>query len=249
MTKIGFIGAESLVKIINWLAIPASAIYAVSMLLVPALTFDWAYIQSVWDRWQSLNVGMLAFLSSVVALNIGKYNADRQAQRNFRAAKAFLPHALNELCEYFEQSARMLKKAWAVDRTEEMDGNTPEPPRGYKSVFQECIRYAKPDVGDFLAQILVWLQVHDARLRGHVEQHADPDYVNPSRLNILTYLVRLGELQAMVNKLFPYARSMEEFDEKPLVWKDYYTAYRQLNIEPPRVSRRLVGLSQAAIAA
>lgn len=169
-------------------------------------------------------------MTAYVALNIGKYTADRQRQRNFRAAKAFLPDALSELCVYFEQSAKVLKDSWSLDRTKKIDCEAPKPPKGYKTVFKECIRFAEPQVGEFLAQILVWLQVHDARLRGHVEQQGDRRYVNPSKLNILTYLVRLGELQAMVNKLFPYARSMGEFDGSPLGWKDYYTAYRQLNI-------------------
>ena len=231
MKKIGFLQADSLVKLINWIAIPAGAVYVFSMLLVPVFTFDWIHVQAVWDRWQPLNVGMLAFLSSVVALNIGKYNADRQTQRNFRAAQAFLPDALSELCDYFEQSSEILRKAWELDRTEKMNFQTALPPKGWKSVFKECIRYAKPDVGDFLSQILVWLQVHDARLRGYVEQQGDRRYVNSSKLSILTYLVRLGELQAMVNKLFPYARSMGEFDGSPLVWEDYYMAYRLLKID------------------
>lgn len=125
MKRIGFLQADSLVKFINWIAIPASAVYAFSMLLVPVLTFDWVHVQAVWDRWQPLNVGMLAFLSSVVALNIGKYNADRQTQRNFRAAQAFLPDALSELCDYFEQSAKLLREAWELDSTRKMDLQPP----------------------------------------------------------------------------------------------------------------------------
>ncbi len=61
----------------------------------------WEHVQLVWDHWQGLNVGKLAFLSSVIEFNISCYNAEQQRAHKFLAAKAFLPIALDGLCSYF----------------------------------------------------------------------------------------------------------------------------------------------------
>jgi hypothetical protein len=42
----------------------------------------------VWYRWQTLNVRRLAFISSVIAFNIAKYNASKQRERQFIAASS-----------------------------------------------------------------------------------------------------------------------------------------------------------------
>lgn len=60
-------------------------------------SWDVKQVQSIWHHWQALNVGMLAFMSSLVTFYISKFNANNQRERNFVAARAFLPEALSEL--------------------------------------------------------------------------------------------------------------------------------------------------------
>ena len=47
----------------------------------------------------------------------------------------------------------------------------------------------------------------------------------------MIYLFRLGELQALVGKLFAFARNLEDFDSRPLIFEEFSNAYRNLNID------------------
>ena len=232
MKHLGILKPDTLVNLLNYVGLPFSVLYFASMFIIPWVKGDgdWVYVQDVWDRWQSLNVGMLAFVSSITAFNIARYNANKQRERNFLAEKAFLPSALSELCTYFKKSASIFIKAWEASATNKPNLETPDLPKSYKDVFRQCIRYADPDVGKYLSTILIRLQVHDARLRGVVEQFDDPSFINPDKLNIITYLYRLAELQAYVNKLFPFARGIESFDSSPLTWEDYKNALGNLDV-------------------
>lgn len=223
---------DKLVDLLNWLGLPAAALYAICMLVFPWLDGrgDWGYVQDVWDRWQSLNVAMLAFVSSITAFNISKFNANKQRERDFLASKAFLPAALSELISYFKDSASVFKEGWESKNESKPAFRIPVLPQEYKEVFGHCIRYAEPDVGDYLSRILVWLQVHDAQLKGYIEQAGDKHYFHPDKLNLITYFYRLGELQALVNKLFEFARNMGEFDSSPLEWEDFRNAYGNLDV-------------------
>lgn len=232
MKLLGILRLDYLVNFLNFIGIPLAVLYAFCMFVWPFISgsCSWGYVQDVWDRWQSLNVGMLALVSSIIALNISSYNAEKQRNRDFLAAKTFLPMVFSELISYFKDSAKVLRSCWSSNNEEGDTLKIPELPREYKSIFQECIRHAEPNVGEYLANINVWLQIHDARIRSYVEHHADKNYINPDKHNLITLFYRLGELQALVSKLFEFARSMGEFDSSPLKWEDFRNAYFNLDI-------------------
>ena len=96
MKHIGILKPDTLVSLLNGIGVPATIIYFSCMLLYPWIdgNFYWSHVQDIWDRWQSLNVGVLAFISSIIAFNISRFNANKQREREFTAAKAFLPMTL-----------------------------------------------------------------------------------------------------------------------------------------------------------
>jgi hypothetical protein len=124
----------------------------------------------VLSSWQSLNAGFLAFASSIIAFSIARYNAEKQREREFVAAKAFLSEALSDLSAYFEQSATLYTEAYQRASNEQdscktrLKSTLPILPKGYREVFRNCIHSATPDVGEHLARILSLLQIHVARL-------------------------------------------------------------------------------------
>lgn len=236
MKYLAHVKPDVLVGLLNFVGLPAAALYAFCMVAWPWISGgDWEYVQDVWDRWQSLNVAMLAFISSITAFHISKYNAEKQRERDFLAAKAFLPAALSELISYFRASARVFITGWESSTDGSRRFNIPELPQEYKPVFGDCIRHAEPHVGDYLARILMLLQIHDARMRGF-EQHEGNSYRANDRRNLITLLYRLGELQALTNKFFDFARNMEEFDSSPLAWEDFRSAYCGLDIRIEDIS-------------
>lgn len=232
MKHINILKSDRLVDLLNFVVLPAAALFSFCMFIFPWIEGcgDWTHVQKVWDRWQSLNVAMLAFVSSITAFNISRFNAEKQREREFLASKAFLPAALSELVSYFKASASVFKAAWEFEPGGAQNLEIPVLPHEYKEVFGNCIRHAEPSVGDYLSRILVWLQVHDARLRDFVHPQGDEINISPDRYNLITYFYRLGELQALVSNLFGFARNTEDFDSAALDWEDFRNAYGNLDI-------------------
>lgn len=193
---------------------------------------SWTHVQAVWDRWQTLNAGALAFLASLIAFNIAKFNESVQREREFVAAKSFLPSTLSTLMEYCSRSARVLQVLWEANGqppTAPLD--QPDLPAGYREVFSNCIRHADPQVGSYLSTILVRLQVHDARLRDAVAEGADAHGLRVDRYSLIAYLYRLGELYILIGNLFGFARAEAPFHSKDLNWEAFRNAYGVLDVE------------------
>jgi hypothetical protein len=252
LKHLGILKTDTLVNVINWvggLSVPA---YVVAMLIVPIVMGDWAYVQNVWDRWQTLNMGVLAFISSMAAFNIAKYNANKQRERDFVAARALLPDALSELIGYLRASARLLSEAWervdsgALRPPAPMNSTFPELPGGYKETFSRCISSAEVDVGAFLANIIVRLQIHHSRLKETHRVLSEGGSLVLTKPNLMSYFYGLGKIQALINKLYEFARGEGIFDGSNLEWEDYRNAYRNLNIEIEDIDD-LVEFSQRAI--
>lgn len=212
-------------------------IYLFSMTIIPFLVGGWEYLLSVWYRWQALNVGILAFISSVIALNISRLNADEARHRKFIAAKSFLPEALSELTTYFRCSACLFIEAWprVNDNTDNcqtpLQVKAPNLPSGYKKVFSHCIEFADSDIGNYLAYILMRLQIHHSRLIELENSFKENSKRVLVSRNIVNYLFNLAELQALVNKIFEFSRSNGPFDDSRLTWDDFKTAYCNLKID------------------
>ncbi len=226
-------------------------VYFVSMFIIPAFKsgFDWQHVQNVWDRWQALNVGMLAFISSIVAFSIPRYIEHERKERDFIAARAFLPEALSELTSYFKASAVLLKEAWEKKEQrprKPLDSQCPSLPALYKEVFGNCIRNVPPDVRDYLAQILVNLQIHHARMSGLFELFLQERGQILIPENIITYLYRLGELHALCGRLFEYSRGWEDFNGSSLSEDDIQNAYGNLDIFPEQYGD-LIGFTKRRV--
>lgn len=206
-------------KLIGPVWLPLAGLYTYCMFIHPWLGWQgsWEYVQNVWDRWQTFNAAALAFAASVIALQVARYQAEKQRGRDFRAAKAFLPTAFSELSTYFKGCAQTLHEAWSL-QGQSQHIKAPAAPILYKDAFKECIRHATPQIGDYLANVLADLQVHEARIG---ELHKG-EY---GKDTLLYYLRSLGYLQVRLNKQFDFARSEKEFDNTPLEWGDFKNAY------------------------
>ena len=227
---------EKFIKGVNLCSIIVFALYFISMFVVPWFSGDWNHVQSVWHSWQALNVGLLAFASSVIAFNISKYNSNKQREREFIAARSFLPHALSELTRYFESCVPALIEAWnrAENKQDKcksaLESRPPINPEAYKETFSRCITHADPEFAEYLALILRKLQIHQSRLESMFNQFS-PQSISPaSSLNIESYMYCIAELQALINQIFEYARGDGSFNNSPLSLENYGTAYSNLNI-------------------
>ena len=206
------------------------------MFVHPWTTGDWKYVQEVWDRWQTFNAGAVAFLASLIALNIAKLNENSQREREFIAAKAYLPSTLSSLIEYYKQSARTLSSLWSPSAANGAQIHLPSSPTDYRDVFSNCIRHAEPAVGTYLSNVLTLLQIHEARMKDAVGSFQTRGGAATNQSNLITYLMRLGELYALAANLFEFARGKSPFQDKQLAWEDLRQAFSLLDLEPDEFS-------------
>lgn len=209
-------------------------LYVLSMFVYPWFEHQWSWpaVQSVWSHWQALNVGSLAFLSSIILYKATKYHSESQRQRNFIASRAFLPEAFSELLDYLTESSDVLKAAWNVSdrgrRNRNLNVQIPSLPTNYKSIFRDCISHAPSNFGDYLAKFLVNLQIHDSRLHSLIE---DSRRGGLRKCQIKPYMFRLAELVVYINKSFEYARGESDFDSSPFTVDEFRTAFRNIHID------------------
>lgn len=212
--------------------------------------WSWAYVHGVWHYWQSLNVGMLAFASSVAIYNASRYNENKRRAREYVAARAFLPEALSSLTEYLESCSPVFLEGWRrsadLDEHGPLESQPPSLPDGHKEVFGKCITHADADIGAHLAYLLARLQISHARMSDMAKDFRDGTRLE-SPENIMSYLYCLGELQALVNVTYDHARTGCYFEAGHLEWDDYRTAYNNLDIDYARLGD-LEGFTKRAVA-
>lgn len=226
--------------------------YVFCMFVYPFRKGEWKYVHDVWNDWQSLNVGILAFAASVIAFYISRYHEAGKREREFVAAKAFLPQALSELTGYCKSCSVVLREAYRCldsdePRPEPISASLPHLSQILNDTFSRCIASADRDVGAYLANILMKLQINHSRLKELQEAfgRSSEQFWHPS--TVMSYIYSLGELQALVNKLFAFARSMEPFDGARPNWEDFRVAYGNLGVELHEIDD-LAGFTKRAIA-
>lgn len=243
---------DKIIQIAKWILLFIILAYTTSMFIIPIFTTggNWQKIQNIWDRWQSLNVGMLALSSSLIALFITQYKEEKQRNRNFVAEKSFLPNALSDLSDYLAESGTIIKdraeksfrnrQAYLLTPgTEEVPGvkklqlpkiEVPNYPEQSIVVFKECIRYAEPEVGDYISDILKKLQIHNSRTKG----------MNNELLQRYEYyescLYSAAKIKALINNIFDYARNEGSFNPSINNWEAYKAAFVNLNIDLDKFS-------------
>lgn len=239
MSNVNLTAPNTYVQIINVFGWALIAVYALSMFVLPAIeaNWDWSEIQRVWDRWQTLNTGMLAFLSSLIAFNISRYNAEQQRKRDFIAERSFLPEAFSELTTYCKSSMAVFVVAWrrAVDPADRcntaLSSDQPELPDQYREVFRASIRTAPPEFAEILSYLLVKIQVHHSRMTALFEEFEDSTCLIRHQ-SIVSYLYCIAEIQALINKNFQFTRGEESaIFSSELNWEDYRSALSVNDVE------------------
>lgn len=212
------------------------ALYVLCMLVAPWFYGGWDYVQSVWGYWQSFNAAFLAFVSSLIAFYISRFKEMERRRRELISARSFLPHALSELTAYLRKSSETLAKVYQYLATDEdrmlYTIPIPVPPEGYKEVFRECIKLAEPDLANYLSQIVMLMQVHEARLVDHIKSASLSKGDRPLLLaeNTVFHMLELAELMRLVNNLFDYSRGERAFGLSSVSASEFNQAYFSLGV-------------------
>lgn len=215
--------------------------YLMAMFVFPAIRteLDWTELQEVWDRWQSLNVGVLAFSASYVALQIARVDSAERSRRDFVAARAFMPKALNDLATYCSRLAHLLLELRAELSDEALTGlsrgqesELPEVPSEVYQTLEKCIRSAPDEVAGFLADLLSTLQIIQARSSSLLPQAGNisvrPIYTGRTAAD---YVANVAVLRVQINLLFRFARFEEDdIPRKVDIANEVNSVVRELSI-------------------
>lgn len=212
------------------------AAYVYGMIVYPwGKSLSWAHVHEVWMSWQSLNVGVLAFISTFFIYKATKHSENVKRNRNFKAEKAFLPNALSELTRYLEENARYLEHCLNVVTSNpqswkpKISVSLPSLPIKYEDVFRRCIVTASDDVADYLSGILARLQIFNARMNEVDEYFNDQGkyFQNKDTIKLRTY--DLVEIYILTTNLFDFARNTKGFSNRKINREDIENSI--LNLE------------------
>jgi hypothetical protein len=226
--------------VINWLnifGIPLLVVYFVCMVIYPFLQGSWAHVHSVWHSWQTVNMGVLALLSSFIAFNISRYHVEEQRKRELIAATSFLSQALSDLSSYLTSCANILSQGWNKTQNDEtvsrksFQGKMESLNSSVKQVFSECIRHGDTDLANHLAKILSKTQINNARILGLSSNTSLSASMIISRLTIQARLFDVAELQVLVNATFPFSRRSENNISPKMGLDEFNTAYISLELK------------------
>jgi hypothetical protein len=231
------IGLNTIINLLNILGIPLLVVYFVCMVIYPFLQGNWAHVHSVWHSWQTVNMGVLALLSSFIAFNISRYHVEEQRKRELIAATSFLSQALSDLSSYLTGCANILSQGW--DKTtnegfvsrESFQGEMESLNSSVKQVFSECIRHGDSDLANHLAKILSKFQINNARMLGLSANTSLGSSMIISRLTIQARVFDVAELQVLVNATFSFARQQENSISPKMGLDEFNSAYASLELK------------------
>lgn len=217
--------------------------YLISMFLYPWFNGGWKHVHAVWYDWQALNVGLLAFASTLILFNISRSQTLKQNQRELIATRAFMPEALSELNEYCKSMVGLMIHIHEAYEAKENENtgllnslmakqvHLPSQPTKYKEIFSKCISLAEGDLAEYLSYILNCFQIQNSRLLGMYEYYNGTSQTIHTTHNSLAGLMRMCELHELINNLYSFARGEEEdFSPKPLTKQSFDRSITALNL-------------------
>jgi hypothetical protein len=168
-------------------------------------------------NWQTLIAGMLALVGALITVRqIGRQidqvaaSAETQRSREEDAAKAVLPLALSQICQYSADCLQLLigfvpgrGGAPAVTTA----SRVPEIPSSAVTMLQTCARHAAPDVVTKIAGLLNKLQVQHARLESLLDRSLGRPMHTSEGLDAMVDAV---DIHAKAGALFQYGRNLAE---------------------------------------
>ncbi|MFN3014431.1 hypothetical protein ACK1CN_00700 [Vibrio coralliilyticus] len=196
---------------------------------------DWLYVHEVWSNWQTLNAAMIAFSASLVAVYAARYSEEKKRKRQLIAARAMLPQALSDFTEHTTNLANFYIQTyeyWRIEDTARDEKPVPPEPsiNDAVAIFSNCMQHANIEVVEIMAKILSMNQYISARAQS---EYKDRNLVRRAswRFNIESQLCELGEMQALINRMFSYGRELQsDLDLTNLTEQEISQGMRNINI-------------------
>ena len=198
---------------------------------------SWLTVQEVWDRWQTLNTGMLAFLASYIAISATRLSEVMAARRNLRAAMPALTHTLSGLSKYVDRANNYLLTLLGVhERVPGSALDEIELSEKWIAELSEIVRFGPEPIAEFVSRLIIELQVFHSRIKG-IEGEDDAAVVRPMAVYDNAYFVlNATVIRARLGYLFGFARGEIESFRKDLTRQQIVEAFPMFFEKPDGIS-------------
>lgn len=162
------------------------------------------------DDWEAIAAAGLALLAAVVGLRWSSNQERSKRQQLQMAARAGLAHALSDISEYLQSSARYVSAVHrtataGVVPTATLANVPPDLPASAISALREVILPSSRTEARPFLELLNDLQIQRANLRALPENVADPSHIILTQ-DLEALLARTVIADARMHEMFRYAR-------------------------------------------
>jgi hypothetical protein len=189
-------------------------------------------------NYQTLIAGFVALggaALTVLAINKQiKSSQDQEDERRRRrnlAARAMMPAALSEICNYSERCMKILLPLLPAAGEHRVTGriqSVPPVPTEALYTLRHSIEFGDDQVAEVIADLIRKIQIQHTRLVSTENRLSSAQSV--LRSNVLDYIVDALEVFARASKLFPYARRATDEPATATVKEDLELAARNCGI-------------------
>ncbi len=178
--------------------------YIFFMIFVP-LWNGWHPAISTWKEWQTFNAAIIAFLSTLLIVHSSKIAEHYNMQRKRNAAKAFMPMALAELCDYMKSLIQLLENLHQGNEEFDLKVKPKIPEQAFKRIekFIEESVLQDQKLVEHLIIVINCIQVFDSRITTLL---TDKNIMNKQK-RAFYQINQFILLHALISGMFDYTRN------------------------------------------
>lgn len=179
-------------------------IYVCLMIIIP-INNGWQPAISTWKEWQTFNAAIIAFLSTLLIVHSSKIAEHYNMQRKRNAAKAFMPIALAELCDYMKSLIQLLEKLHQGNEEFDFKVKPTIPEQAFKRIekFIEESVLQDQKLVEHLIIVINCIQVFDSRITTLL---TDKNIMNKQK-RAFYQINQFILLHALISGMFDYTRN------------------------------------------
>jgi len=179
-------------------------LYLWFMILSP-ISNGWQSALTVWKTWQTLNASVIAFISTLIIFQSTRITQQLIAMQKRNAAKAFMPIALAELCDYMKSLIQLSENLYHGNEVFELKVKPKIPEQSFKRI-EKFIEESVPQdqkLVEHLILVINCIQVFDSRLTTLLTDNRLVDKQKRASYQINQFIL----LHALVSGMFGYIRN------------------------------------------
>ncbi|WP_394166197.1 hypothetical protein [Photobacterium piscicola] len=240
-------------------------LYVFFMVIMPFYDGGFHQALKVWEKWQTFNSGMIALVAAIITAYTAVYidkqarqrdnknredeerrykdtkatekrKHDEQREREFIAAKAFLPHVLADIDTYAKICTKTLfpllsgvefKHRVTNEKIKELNEHfqSINPPQNFEKVFQDCIKFGNEYESKKISKLLLDFQVFNSRMKGFKDNDDQSEYSTNYMTEMLVYTIYF---QLKVIGFYDFAREGKPITEPTSQNYIYYCRLQSL---------------------